>query len=84
MLLAGLKMSNTPIIYIACKTNRNMRTILNLTSIKEKMKNKPKGQNIYMFFKGAKSVLSDEEKSELLDIIESNNKDVVEFIKSSL
>lgn len=55
--------------------------IFNVSKISDRMEKPPKSQRLHHFFNG-KNVLTDEEKVEVIEIIESNSKEVIDAIKS--
>ena len=61
-----------------------METILNLSALKAKMDNPPKGNKLYNFFDGAKSQLDDEQKQNIKEIIEVEIRSVINFIEDCI
>ena len=60
-----------------------MDTMLKLSSVKKKMRNKPKGQRLYNFFYGDASLLTPAQISDIERIVDKEYQDTKQFLQEA-
>jgi hypothetical protein len=61
-----------------------MEILYTLSKVCRKMTTPPIGQNIYHYFDGATGLLDNEQKRELLTIINQNHEEITSYIQSTI
>ncbi len=58
--------------------------ILNITAIRDKMLNPPKAQRLHQYFGGQKDKITDEQKLEVLDIVQTESDSIIAQIRHDI